>query len=129
MVYSAANTHAEWAASSWTDSGTDEYEPTKQSEDGCRDEQIEAWDRERQWAATTAELDNHRHRADATETADSSASARAYSSDIASLARSEVEPTIPKPFEIRRPTEEELGLLAIPPPCVAAQRQMKTKPG
>ena len=95
MAYSAANTHAEWAASSWTDSGTDEYEPTKQSEDGCRTVRSVhgvQWD--------GLGLDG-------------------------SIA--EVEPTIPKPFEIRRPTEERL--LAIPPPCVAAQRQMKTKAG
>jgi hypothetical protein len=86
MPSSTGNTHehAQWAASSWTGSGTDEYEPAKQSEDGCRDEQIEAWDRERQWAATTAEWNNHRHRTDATETTDPSASARAYSSDTSS---------------------------------------------
>ena len=45
--------------------------------------------------------------------------------EIASLARSEVEPTSPNPFEIRRPTEEELRLLAIPPPCVAAQGKVR----
>ena len=108
MAYSAANTHAEWAASSWTDSGTDEYEPTKQSEDGCR----------------TVRSVHGVHKQRAVGWARAGWVDR---SDIASLARSEVEPTIPKPFEIRRPTEERL--LAIPPPCVAAQRQMKTKAG
>ena len=43
MAYPPAYTNAEWAASSWTGSGTDESEHTKQSECGCRDEQSWAW--------------------------------------------------------------------------------------
>ena len=84
MAYPPAYTHAEWAASGWTGSGTDESEHTKQSECGCRDEQSWAWGGERHWAATTAEWDKHRHRANATEITDPGASPSTWTSDIAS---------------------------------------------